>query len=86
MRQYNPPANFAKDTDTRFADYVAQFGHECWELDALPPDVLIGLYEAEIQQILEPAAWDTAVEAEAKAKQVLASLVDRWGTVADQLQ
>ena len=38
VREHNPPPNFAKETDSRFAAYVRSFGtRECWELDALPP-------------------------------------------------
>ena len=33
------PPNFAKENDSRYADYVRQFGTtDCWELDALAPE------------------------------------------------
>jgi hypothetical protein len=36
---YRPPPNPAKEADSRYAAYVSQFGPDCWELDALRPDV-----------------------------------------------
>jgi hypothetical protein len=34
---FNPPPNFAKESDKRFEAYRRQYGDQCWELDALPP-------------------------------------------------
>ena len=50
VRQYNPPPNPAKLTDSRAAAYVEEHGDESWEVDALPPDVLTRLVESAIQQ------------------------------------
>lgn len=38
--QYEPPPNPAKQTDSRAQGYIAQFGYDSWELDALEPSVL----------------------------------------------
>ena len=40
IRQYNPPPNPAKETDTRAAGYIKNYGSQSWELDALPPEIL----------------------------------------------
>lgn len=39
--QYNPPPppNPTKISDARSGSYISKFGHECWELDALNPEV-----------------------------------------------
>jgi hypothetical protein len=39
----SPPPNPAKTTDSRFQQYMEQFGDESWELDALPPEYLVNL-------------------------------------------
>ena len=31
------PPNYAKEKDSRYADFVKRFGRNCWELDALSP-------------------------------------------------
>jgi hypothetical protein len=40
VKQYNPPPNPAKMSDSRAQGYVAEHGNESWEVDALPPQVL----------------------------------------------
>ena len=43
--QYQPPPNPAKVTDSRAEGYIAEFGTESWELDALEPTVLAALIQ-----------------------------------------
>jgi hypothetical protein len=43
ITQYNPPPNPAKETDTRSAAYIKQYGASSWELDALEPNVIVEL-------------------------------------------
>ena len=50
IEEYNPPPNPAKESDSRAAVYVAQFGHSSWELDALNPDTLDGLITSAVLQ------------------------------------
>lgn len=45
IEQYQPPPNPAKITDSRYKNYVEQFGENSWELDALDPKVIVGLIE-----------------------------------------
>ena len=55
IEEYGPPPNPAKQTDSRFKDYEAQFGEESWELDALEPNVLVTLIQETIEDIL---SWE----------------------------
>jgi hypothetical protein len=57
VRQYNPPENPAKMTDSRFDGYAAKFGNKSWELDALEPRVLHTLIEENIQEHIDAKAW-----------------------------
>ena len=45
IERYNPPPNPAKVTDTRAKAYIAEFGNESWELDALEPRVIADLIQ-----------------------------------------
>jgi len=45
VRRFNPPPNPAKITDSRAAAYIAEFGNQSWELDALPPRELNRIVE-----------------------------------------
>ena len=60
VRRYNPPPNFAKEDDTRYAAYVEQFGEECWELDALCPTVIADLIRVEIEAMIDAASGESA--------------------------
>ena len=57
VSQYAPPPNPAKETDSRFARYSSMFGDDCWELDALEPQVIVDLIRAEIEFVLDRDIW-----------------------------
>jgi hypothetical protein len=61
VRQYNPPPNFAKETDSRCAAYVREFGTtDCWELDALSPTVIANLIRSELENLIDADRWNAA--------------------------
>ena len=53
IKQYNPPPNPAKITDSRAKGYINEFGNESWEVDALPPDVMNDLVNSTIKQYVD---------------------------------
>lgn len=57
IEERKPPPNPAKATDSRFEDYVQQFGDESWELDALPPEYLVELVRTEIESRIDKDQW-----------------------------
>lgn len=57
VQQYNPPPNPAKETDSRFAGYTSIYGDDCWELDALEPQVIVDLIRAEVNDMLDSGIW-----------------------------
>jgi len=82
IAQYNPPPNPAKQTDSRYAEYVARTGEtDSWELDALDPAVLVNLITTEVEAIRDQAVWDEAQEQEDEHKKDLAAIAERWGDV-----
>jgi hypothetical protein len=64
VREYDPPPNPAKMTDARAQGYIAEHGRSSWELDALPPDALAGLVEAQVEHYLDADRWAAAIERE----------------------
>lgn len=77
VREYNPPPNPAKVTDSRFASYQAQFGDESWELDALPPDVIHQLITDEVMKIRVDAKWRRSVSKENEFRKQLTEFAER---------
>lgn len=84
--EYEPPPNPAKLTDSRAEGYIAEYGNESWELDALEPQVLDTLIEAEILRHLDRAMWDED-HAEMEAQRaVLTAISNSWDEVAGYLR
>jgi hypothetical protein len=78
---FNPPPSPAKLTDCRAKDYVAKFGDESWELDALEPDTLAGLVTDEVESVREDDLWAEAVEKEREQRAALKAVSDRFESV-----
>lgn len=75
---YNPPPNPAKNTDTRFAEYRARFGVDCWELDALEPAVIADLITTNVLALRDESAWRDALADEATQKERLRKIARSW--------
>lgn len=79
---YEPPPNPAKETDTRYAQYMEEFGiTTCWELDALEPQVINGLIQDAILDIVDKQLWDAREAEEQVGKQLLKKASDRWDDI-----
>jgi hypothetical protein len=81
VRRYSPPPNFAKETDSRYAAYVRDFGTECWELDALEPQVIVDLIRDELEGLIDGAAWKSALAEERRGRALLAKVSKNWPKV-----
>lgn len=71
IRQYNPPPNPAKMTDPRAGNYVAEHGSSSWELDALPPNVLVQLLTSAIEERLDMEKYQAVIAKEEEDKDKL---------------
>ncbi len=83
VEEFNPPPNFAKLTDTRCRDYVAEYGTDSWELDALPPQVIASLIEQHVSKLIDREKWEAVEEEEACGRrrlgEVALDLADEGG-------
>lgn len=74
ITQYSPPPNPAKITDSRAKGYIAEYGRESWELDALDPSILEQLIENEVNQLTD---FDLLDERQAQQREERAKM-DRY--------
>jgi len=81
VERFRPAPNFCKLSDSRANGYIAKFGLESWELDALQPDVLAAIFRTEIENLIDVSAWDSAVELEREQSAVLHKISDRFDEV-----
>lgn len=77
IEKYNPPPNPAKQTDSRAEQYIAQFGYESWELDALEPRVLANLVERNILKHRDESAWNEMLDREEAVKEQLRQFAEQ---------
>ena len=64
--RYHLPPNPAKISDSRAAAYIEEHGNESWEVDALPPDVMIEIIERAIQKWEDPRIKASVLRKERK--------------------
>ena len=81
VREYSPPPNFAKETDSRFKGYVRKYGSECWELDAPSPTAIETLIRDELLNFIDDSAWTTACARETRSRAVLRGVSTHWPKV-----
>ena len=75
VRTYRPPLNFAKEKDANAGKYRREFGtDECWELDALAPDVITALIRDEVEQMIDAKRWAAAARRERRNQKVLSKM------------
>src|SRR5581483_4743570 len=85
VRQYNPPPNPAKITDSRAAVYIRRYGRESWELDALDRTTLATLVRNEVVGFRDDDAWQRSVEREDEQRRQLGEVSQRWDDITENL-
>jgi hypothetical protein len=81
VKKYDPPPDPAKQADSRYADYVKNFGTECWELDALEPDVLVKLVDNRVARWIDVKKWKACLAREEEGKLDLGTVARHWERV-----
>lgn len=77
VRRFNPPPNPAKITDSRAAAYIAEFGPQSWELDALPPRELNRIVENAIARNMNKDKMEAAIKVENEARERVREAIAR---------
>jgi hypothetical protein len=66
VKEHGLMPNPTKSADSRSSKYVAEFGDQCWELDAIPPDELQRLVTSAIEEYGDREKWKAGLEQEQK--------------------
>jgi len=83
IEDQGPPPNPAKMTDARAKRYVAKYGHESWELDALEPSYMAQIIEETVVGLRDEGQWSEAVARRQRGRDAIQAVADRWGDVED---
>lgn len=86
IEEYEPPPNPAKLTDSRSAKYVANYGDDSWELDALDPNTLATLINSEVEEIRDDEQWAQDTMAMSNERARLGVVAERWDEVVEYLE
>lgn len=79
IEEFSPPPNFVKETDSRTKWYVDRFEtEECWELDALSPKTVDQIIRAQVEPLIDKAAWGKTVAEEEEHRRVLSEIISDW--------
>lgn len=76
IEQYQPPPNYAKMSDSRYAEYRNYHGEESWELDALEPRVIQDLIQSAVLQVRDQKLWDEMTAQQTEDKLFLEALIE----------
>lgn len=76
IKQYSPPPNPAKITDTRAKEYINKYGNDSWELDALEPNIISSLIERAILNERDDDLWDKKLGQELRDQSALIRIAD----------
>lgn len=86
IEQYNPPPNPAKTTDSRASAYIAEFGNESWELDALEPRVIADAIRRATYSYRDADKWSDMQSKEDQHRECLTKVSENWQDVLDYLE
>jgi hypothetical protein len=84
VRQYNPPPNPAKLTDSRATDYIRQFGETSWELDALSPSILAALVTSMVESLRDDDIYDRTKTEMLAHREELVAIADNYDSHSEE--
>jgi len=67
-----------KKNDPRYKWFVANYGRDCWELDAMDPNDLRDCVEQAIVELIEPVAWERCEVVNRAERESLRSILANW--------
>ena len=76
VEKYAPPPNPSKVTDPRAKNYIEKYGYECWEVDALKPEVLSEIVKKQIAPLIDADQFQKIMKLEMKDRDRLAIIAD----------
>jgi hypothetical protein len=70
-----------KSGDPRFKWFTGRYGDQCWELDALDPNVLRDCVEDAIEELIEPEAWARCARVNAAEKESVKDFMQKFNAL-----
>lgn len=84
IEEYGPPPNPTKLSDSRATGYIAEYGYECWELDALRPDVIDALIRDKVTDLCDLDLLQAARDREERSRETLNTVARNWSKIESE--
>lgn len=81
VEEHQPPPNPAKLTDSRCQGYIAEYGEESWELDALDPRTLTELIEHHESLLTNSRKRNKRIKLQESHREKLQSIADNYDSL-----
>lgn len=81
IEEYSPPPNPTKLTDSRATKYLSDFGHECWELDALEPKVIDALIKDNVLKFRDKKKYNRIKDQESSGIEFLEEIAEKFDLI-----
>ncbi|EAE1669493.1 hypothetical protein ARW38_13665 [Listeria monocytogenes] len=78
---YNPPPNPTKITDSRAKEYITNFGYECWELDALKPEVINDLIFQKVTPLINYSLMKSLKSKMQEERDLIETIAYNWDQI-----
>lgn len=79
IKDQQPPPNPTKTTDSRYESYIAEYGEESWELDALDPRYMVDLITKAVDGHTEFDRRLKQMKKQESDRKKIKKLADNWG-------
>ena len=86
IERFSPPPNPTKLTDARASGYISEYGHECWELDALEPKIITSLIRNEVTALMDSDLFEEVERKEQTDKSNIQLVCDNYDDVVRNLR
>lgn len=86
IERFSPPPNPTKLTDARASGYISEYGHECWELDALEPKIITSLIRNEVTALMDSDLFEEVERKEQTDKSSIQLVCDNYDDVIRNLR
>lgn len=86
VRELALPPNPTKKADSRAREYTAKYGDQCWELDAVPPDMLAQWVSDAVKREIDWNAWKETQESLKGEREMIKRALERSSREMDNLR
>jgi hypothetical protein len=83
VRKYGPPPNYAKATDSRYKTYRDEYGEQCWELDALEPQVIEDLITKHVKDLTIQSRRTKIIKQQEDEREQIEIVPINWDAIMD---